>query len=350
MLQRIGYDEGWAVEAARWAASDATVGRVVRVDRGAASVLAEDGPHRATYGADLLRRMAEDPLDTPSTGDWVVVRDWPDHRTTVEAVLPRRTALVRRTAGEQSHGQVLCANADRAVIVTALHPDPALAKLERLVAVAWESGAEPLIVLTKADLVGDAPAVATEIAADAPGVEVAVTSVVTGVGIARLLEIIDGRHTLALVGSSGHGKSSLVNALVGAEVLTTKRIRDDGRGRHTSVRRELVVLPTGGAVIDTPGLRGVGLVDTERGVARAFADIEALAASCRFNDCAHLGEPGCAVDAAIETGVLPQRRLDAFLKLQRELDWIASRTDARLRAERVREWKRRTREAGRTRT
>ncbi len=346
VLERIGYEPdmaGWAT------AADAHLGRVVRVDRGLVSVLTEDGPLRTSIGGALLGRMAQDPTEGPCTGDWCVVRGWPDNRFTVERLLPRRTAVVRATAGEQSHGQVLCANVDVAAAVVALHPMPVLAKVERLVTLAWESGARPLVVLTKADLVTDADLLAEDVADAAPGVEVVVVSAVTGEGVDALRDRLEGRLTLALLGASGHGKSSLTNALVGAEVLSTREIRDDGRGRHTSVRRELVPLPGGGAVVDTPGLRGVGLIDADAGIAQTFADVEALAADCRFRDCAHQGEPGCAVADALAAGTLSVRRFESWQHLQRELRWVASRTDARLRAERLKEWRRRSRDAGTSR-
>ena len=325
VLERIGYEP----DMDRWAAAaDAHLGRVVRVDRGLASVLTESGPQRAGLGGALLTRAAQDPTEGPCTGDWVVLRAWPDHRLTLERVLPRRTAVVRATAGEQSHGQVLCANVDVAAVVVALHPMPVLAKVERLVALAWESGARPLVVLAKADLVTDADQFAHDVADAVPGVEVLTVSARTGAGVDALRDRLDGRLTLGLLGASGHGKSSLTNALVGAEVLSTRAIREDGRGRHTSVRRELVPLPGGGAVIDTPGLRGVGLLDAASGVAQTFSDVEALAEGCRFNDCAHQGEPGCAVAAAIADGSLPLRRFESWQHLRRELRWIASRTMA----------------------
>jgi ribosome biogenesis GTPase len=234
---------------------------------------------------------------------------------------------------------VLVANVDVLVVVVALHPEPNLSRIERLVTLAWESGARPVIVLTKADLTGDGELLAEDVRGAAPGVEVIVCSTVTRQGIGDVRNLAAGNLTLGLLGASGHGKSSLTNALVGADVLVTKSIRDDGKGRHTSVRRELVPLPGGGAVIDTPGLRGVGLKDADEGLASTFPDIEELVGQCRFNDCSHETEPGCAVQAAVAEGSLTERRLDSWRRLRRELVWMASRTDARLRAEQVKKWK-----------
>ena len=336
MLDAIGFDAEIARWAERWAAADVSVGRVVRVDRGVVSALTGTGPHRATIGGEVLARMAADPLDGPCTGDWAILRDWPDHRTTIEQLRPRSTAVVRAAAGKQSHDQVLCANIDLAAAVVALHPLPVMAKVERLVALAWESGARPMVVLTKADMVSDADQVAEDVAATAPGVDVVVVSSQLGTGADTLREVIAGRLTIALFGASGHGKSSLTNLLVGADVLTTRAIRDDGRGRHTSVRRELVPLPGGGAVIDTPGLRGVGLVGTELGLSHVFADVERYATECRFDDCRHAGEPGCAVTRAVEEGGLSQRRFESWQHLQREIAWRSARRAARVKAARRR--------------
>lgn len=336
MLETIGYDPamaGWA------AAADARIGRVARVDRGIAHVLTETGPARAGFGAELLGDIAGDVVATPCAGDWVVLREWPDHRETVHRVLPRRTAVVRAVAGEQSHGQVLAANADLVAVVVALEPLPVLARIERLVSLAWQSGGLPLVVLTKADAVTDAAQVAEDVAEAVPGVEVVRASVVTGEGLDRLRDLIAGRLTLALIGSSGHGKSSLTNAVVGAPVLGTREIRADGRGRHTTVRRELVPLPAGGAVIDTPGLRGLGLVEEGDGISRTFSDVEALAAGCRFADCGHEDEPGCAVTEALSDGTLGQRRYDSWRKLRREATSRAQRRDQRVRELRARHGK-----------
>lgn len=327
MLESVGYTPQMARFAA---AADAEVGRVVRVDRGLAEVLTEHGLLRAGYGGDLLADMARDPFAGPTAGDWVVVRDWPDHRHTVDEVLPRASTVVRATAGGQSHGQLLCANADHVAVVVALHPDPPPARVERLLVLAWASGATPVVVLTKTDLVTDADFVAEDVAAVAPGVEVVCTSTVTGRGIGRLRELSSGGRTTALVGASGHGKSSLVNALAGAEVLGTREIRADGRGRHTTVRRELVVLPTGGAVLDTPGLRGIGLLGSPDGLSRAFSDVTDLTERCRYRDCSHRSEPGCAVRAALEAGTLPVRRYESWVELRTEAERAERRRQARL--------------------
>lgn len=287
----------------------------------------------------MLDDVAGDVLATPCTGDWALVRDWPDGPTTLEAVLPRRTAIVRADAAGTSQGQVLAANVDLVAVVVALHPEPNLGRMERLLALAWESGATPLVLLTKSDLVTDAEALAEDVGAAAPGVRVICCSTVTGEGVQALSGLLAGQATLALLGVSGHGKSSLTNALLGDDVLAVRSIRDDGKGRHTSVRRELVLLPTGGAVIDTPGLRGVGLHEAGSGMAATFPDVTEFAELCRFGDCGHDGEPGCAVQEAVASGALAVRRLESWRKLQREVAWMASRSDARLRSEQQRKWK-----------
>jgi ribosome biogenesis GTPase / thiamine phosphate phosphatase len=313
-------------------------GRVARVDKGLATVLTEDGPVRATWSGALLAAMASDPQAGPCTGDWVVLRHWPDDRITVDCVAPRRTAIVRAEVSGTSKGQVLAANVDVIAIVVGLHPEPNIGRIERFLALAWESGARPVVVLTKSDLVGDAEAVAEDVARAAPGADVLVCSATTGEGLEAVRELVAGDATVALLGSSGAGKSSLVNALAGVELLDVQNIRDDGKGRHTSVRRELIVLPGGGVIIDTPGLRGIGLQESGEGLAAAFPDITALASQCKFKDCVHITEPGCAVQAALEDGSLPVRRYESWTKLQREAAFMARRNDLRLRAEAKKQW------------
>ena len=352
-LSSLGWDDGRATEFIPY--DDAHVpARVSRVDRGACDAIGADGPLRLTFSGALLSAAVADPVSTPCVGDWVAARTWTDGRVTAEAVLPRRTAFVRASVSPgTSHGQVLAANVDLAVVVEGLHPEPDLGRIERFLALAWESGATPLVVLTKADLVPDAADVRADVALAAPGVDVLVVSAETGEGMDELSAYAeeDGR-TLALLGPSGAGKSTLTNALAGATVMATRELRADGKGRHTTAHRELVVLPGGGLVVDTPGLRSVGLTDVSESLDLVFAEVEALSERCRFADCAHDTEPGCAVKAALESGELPERRWQSYLKLAREARWMAMRHDARLRSEERSRWKRihkEVRAAGRTR-
>ncbi|MFI6293958.1 ribosome small subunit-dependent GTPase A [Nonomuraea sp. NPDC050790] len=302
--------------------------RVSRVDRGLCAVVTGSGPMRATFAAPY----PHDPLLMPCTGDWAALR--PGGAPHLVTLLPRHSVIVRSSASGSSHGQVLATNVDTVVIAVSLAVPLDAAKLERLLALAWESGAQPVIVLTKADLAADPEAVRAEAGALAPGVDILVTSVTTGHNLDTLAALLHG--TTVLLGPSGAGKSSLGNTLLGEEVLATGAVRaQDGKGRHTTVRRELVPLPGGGVLIDTPGLRGISLHDAAEGLEQVFAEIEELAAHCRFDDCAHDTEPGCAVQAAIEAGELPERRLRSYRKLLRENAWAAARTDARLRDERV---------------
>lgn len=337
---------GWGQSTAAWFDTldgSNTPGRVARVDKGLCTVLGEDGPVRASWSGAVLAAIAADAQSTPCTGDWVALRTWPDDRVTVEAVAPRGASIVRAEVSGTSRGQVLAANVDVVAIVVGLDPDPNIGRIERFLALAWESGARPVVILTKSDLVTDAASVAEDVATAAPGADVLVCSATTGEGLGSVRELLAGNRTMAMLGASGAGKSSLVNALAGAEVLAVRAIRADGKGRHTSVRRELVVLPGEGVVIDTPGLRGVGLQESgSGGLAAAFPDIDALIARCRFNDCSHVKEPDCAVLAALEDGTLPLRRYESWQKLRREAAWMARRNDLRLRAEVKKEWKRRT--------
>jgi len=343
-LSDLGFDDVHAEQFTPFQAEHVPA-RVTRVDRGAGDALGADGPLRVTFSGALLAAAAADPVANPCVGDWVAVRTWTDGRVTAEAVLPRRTAFVRAgvTPGS-SYGQVLAANVDLAVVVEGLHPEPDLGRIERFLALAWESGATPVVVLTKADLVPDAEQLRADVSAAAPGVDVLVVSSTTGAGLDDLRSLVLPGRTLALLGPSGAGKSTLTNALAGATVMVTRALRADGKGRHTTAHRELVVLPSGGLVVDTPGLRSVGLTDVEESLDLVFADVEELARDCRFADCGHDTEPGCAVRAALEAGELPERRWESYRKLQREARWMAMRHDARLRAEERAKWKRITKD------
>ncbi|MFI0356364.1 ribosome small subunit-dependent GTPase A [Actinomadura sp. 9N407] len=327
-----GWDEGLEQDFAPYREQGLVPARVAAVDRGQCDTVTEAGPVRA----DTTPVASSDPVQGPCTGDWAALRI--GEHPAIAALLPRRTAIVRSSASRDSRGQVLAANVDTVAIAVSLAGPVDLGRIERLLALAWESGARPVIVLTKSDQCADPAAEEAEVALAAPGVEIVSCSAATGDGVDIAAAVLTG--TVVLIGVSGAGKSTLGNALLGAEVLATNAVRDaDGKGRHTTVRRELLPLPGGGVLIDTPGLRGVGLFDAAEGLQQAFADVEGLAADCRFADCAHQSEPGCAVLAAIEERTLPRRRLDSYRKLVRENEWIAARGDARLRAQQENRYK-----------
>ncbi|MFJ2256989.1 ribosome small subunit-dependent GTPase A [Streptomyces sp. NPDC087844] len=334
-----GWDDEWAAAFAPHLERGFVPGRVVRVDRGRCDVITPDGPVRV----DTEFVTPNDPLRVICTGDWAVVDPGGDPRY-VQTYLPRRTAFVRSTSSKRSEGQILAANVDFAIIAVSLAVELDLGRIERFLALAWESGAQPLVVLTKADLVPDAVGLAylvQDVETAAPGVRVLAVSATDGDGLDVLGAVVSG-GTSVLLGQSGAGKSTLANALLGEDVMDVRAARDvDGKGRHTTTTRNLLVLPGGGVLIDTPGLRGVGLFDASSGVGQVFAEIEELAQGCRFLDCAHVAEPGCAVLAALEAGVLPERRLESYRKLLRENQRIVAKTDARVRNELRREWKRR---------
>lgn len=326
-LRGLGWDTSRDVEFAPFRGA-AVPARVTRVDRGLVDVLTSDNPLRigVPHGLEL------------AVGDWVALTA-EDRTWQFDQVLERRSAISRATVGGQSVAQVLAANVDVVLIAVPAVPEPRLGMTERLVALAWDSGATPLVVLTKADLADDIDALADDLRATAPGVDVVAVTSARADGYAPLEARIMTGRTYCLVGRSGAGKSTLANALLGDDRFAVTDIRGDGKGRHTTTFRELVTLPGGGVLIDTPGLRGVGLWLDGEGLDRAFADVEQLALACRFNDCEHDTEPGCAVHSALDDGTLDARRLLSWRKLQREAQWIARRTDARLRAEEARRWK-----------
>lgn len=309
-LQRWGWDD----RAAGQARAGAVVGRVVRVDRGECDV---------TTGSDQIRVLSSSvrasPDLAPVTGDWVeVARLHGD--LVIDRVLPRRTGLHR--LGPDRRRQVLAANFDAVGIVAGLDRPLPPGWFERMLVMAGDSGAPALIILTKADLCADAAehraAVAAVAGDDAP---VVVTGALAGSGLEPIRERLGPGRTMVLVGASGSGKSSLVNALAGTETAATAPVRpSDARGRHTTIARELILLPgDGGLVIDTPGLRSLSPWDAEEALHRVFADLQRLSADCRFSNCAHGAEPDCAVRAAVSAGDLDPRRFDRYLALRREL-------------------------------
>ncbi|ACQ81770.1 GTPase EngC [Beutenbergia cavernae DSM 12333] len=298
-----------------------------------------DGTTVVTDRDGTLPAAVGEPL-VPAVGDVLLAAPTPELPDRV-LVAPRRSELARDSADRTSREQVIAANVDVVVIAEHLDPDPAVGRVERLLTLAWRSGATPLVVLTKADLVDDAADWVADVGAVALGVDVLAVSATTGLGMSELRERIAPGTTLVVVGPSGAGKSTLVNALAGTEVMATGDRRGDGKGRHTTSHRELVPLPGGATLIDTPGLRAVGLVATPDAVAKTFSDVEDLVAQCRFSDCAHDTEPGCAVLAAVEDGTLDERRLASWRSLQREMLRQAARSDARIAAQQRDVWKKR---------
>ena len=306
----------------------AQVGRVVQVDRGECDVVTADGMERA--GSDSVRAQAE---TAPVTGDWVQVTRQ-NGVVLISRVLSRRTALTRRDPAEHDAVQVLAANFDIVGIVAGLDRPLPPGRFERMLVMARDSGALIVILLTKADRASDAASAAATVRAVAGDVGVLTLSVKSGLGVADLRSQLGPGRTLALVGASGSGKSSLVNALAGAEVAATAAVRgSDRRGRHTTIARRLVLLPDGGGmVLDTPGVRALGLTDVEEALSRVFSDIEDRGRGCRFADCAHGSEPDCAVTAAVEGGEMDARRVERFLALREELAQQRIREETRARA------------------
>ena len=336
-----GWDVSFQARFAPFQPEGLVPGRVVTAHRHLYDVVTATGEHWAAVSG-RLRHEALGPQDFPAVGDWVALSlDPGSDRAVVHHVLPRRSRFSRSAVGGGgATEQVVAANVDAVLLVTALNRDYNPRRIERYVAAGWESGAQPVVVLSKADLCAEAPERVAEVRAIAPGVPVHAVSSVLGEGLDALAPYLAPGRTVALLGSSGAGKSTLLNALAGREVMATGHVRDsDDRGRHTTTRRELVRLESGGLLIDTPGMRELGLWDATEGVSQAFGDVEALAADCRFNDCRHETELGCAVRAALETGALSPERLASYAKLQRELAFQRRRTDTRARLEEQARWK-----------
>jgi ribosome biogenesis GTPase / thiamine phosphate phosphatase len=288
-----------------------------------------------------LRLAADEGAEWPAVGDWVVVEVHGAGMTAViQEVLPRRSKFVRKMAGKKVEEQVIAANVDTALLVTALDGDFSPRRVERYLAQCWESGARPVIVLNKADACGEVREKAAEMERVAVGTVVCVVSARTGQGFGALEEFLKPGQTLVLLGSSGVGKSTIANRLLGEAVQEVQPVREsDSKGRHTTTARELFVLPGGALLMDTPGLREMQLWDAEQGVAQTFADIDALAAQCRFVDCRHEGEPGCAVLAAVGAGELDGARLENRRKLLREQEFLQRKIDPEARQEHKELWK-----------
>ena len=336
-LLHLGFDDIWA-SLLKKSLHNGEVGRISRVERGECDVLVTNGEIRAQSDSQRAQSSI-----APVTGDWVTVVHENDNWM-IETVLDRRTALVRRDPGEREVHQPLSANVDVVFLVHGFDRPFRAGKLERFLVLAWNAGATPVVVLAKADLADDAQRaeLSAVVAAVAPGVEVVITSTETGEGLDRVSELLHPHLTGTMLGESGAGKSSLVNALLGSEVQETQQVRKgDAKGRHTTITRDLLILPDSGVLIDTPGIRAVGLWDAQDALERVFADILELGEGCKFRDCAHDAEPACAVREAVETGAVDHRRLDRFRIMADELAESEQRLVERERSNSGRRGKRR---------
>jgi ribosome biogenesis GTPase / thiamine phosphate phosphatase len=334
-LESLGWNGDLDRAFQEWAEKrDVQPGRVLIEFNYICRVWCEGGEIEAVRSGRLTHR-AESRGDLPAVGDWVVVRKRPDEdRGAIVAVLPRRSWFSRRMAGQVTDEQVVAANVDVVFIVMALDADFSIRRLERYLLLARESGASPVVLLTKPDVGADVPARVAETVSVAGDVPIHVVSPKHGQGLDQVASYLPAGKTGALLGSSGVGKSTIINRLVGRDVQKTRDIREsDSKGRHTTTHRELVFLPNAGFMIDTPGMRELQLWDVRQAVSETFDDIEALAAECRFDDCRHRDEPKCAVKAAVEGGRLPLARLESYLKLQDELAYLARQQDERAQLE-----------------
>lgn len=314
--------------------------RVISEHRGSYRIYMETGEADA-HVTGHFRHEAESPLMFPAVGDWVVVEPQGDNRSAViHEVLPRTGQFVRKMAGTPTEGQIVAANVDTVFLMSGLDGDFNVRRIERYLVTAWESGATPIVILNKADQCADLAKAIALVQDSVMGVPIYPISATTGQGLEQLEVYLRPGQTIALIGSSGVGKSTLTNYWLGQQQQATQAVRtDDSRGRHTTTHRQLILLPSGALLIDTPGMRELQLWSDGSGLQETFGDIESLAATCKFHDCQHDTEPGCAVQEAIVLGTLDPQRLQSYQKLQREQQWLEQRQDSHVRHNTKRRWK-----------
>ena len=339
-LTTFGWNEFFEANFRSYAGQGLTCGRVALEHKNLYRVYTQHGEMFAEISGKL-RHEARSRQDLPAVGDWVVIRARPEGgRVMIHAVLPRRTSFVRKIAGSRSEEQIVGANVDTVFLLTSLNQDFTPRRIERYLLIAWESRASPIIILSKSDLCDRVDGPIDEVQAVAHGVPVHAISVVTGSGLEDIAQYFKRGQTVALLGSSGVGKSTLVNHLAGADLLRVQTVREgDDRGRHTTNHRELVLLPAGGLVLDTPGMRELQLFEGDESLELVFDDIEALAARCYFSDCRHQDEPRCMVREALIAGTIDTERYQSYQKLQKELKYVARRKDKLLEMVERKKWK-----------
>jgi ribosome biogenesis GTPase len=341
-LEILGWNAHFEAHAAPFRAEGWVPARVVRDGRDLWHVVGLEGEMIASISGKF-RRGAASRIDQPAVGDWVMLQARAaEGRALIQAVLPRQTAFTRKVPGDLTETQVVAANIDTVLLVSALDGgrNYNLRRIERYLALARESGAAPVVLLNKVDMCADPAPLLQEVAAIARGVPVHAVSALKGVGLEALEAYLVPGCTCALLGPSGVGKSALVNALGGEDLKETGEVRyNDKRGRHTTTYRELLRLPSGALIIDNPGLREIQLWGDEDGLADVFPDVEELAARCRFSDCRHQQEPGCAVQAALAEGALDARRFSNYVQLREELDYLVKRKDQRAQLAEKKKWK-----------
>ncbi len=296
--------------------------RVLSQEKGFYRVVTDNGEKLAEVSGKF-RFQTTVPSEYPVVGDFVLV-NWNEsgNSAIIESLLPRKSAFIRKAVGESQQEQVVAANVDTVFLCMALNNDFNLRRLERYISIAWNSGAMPVVVLTKSDLCDDLENKLSEVSSIAFGIDILVTTSMEEDGYKELLPFISEGKTIAIIGSSGVGKSTMINRLLGKEYLKTNGLRNDDKGRHTTTRRELFLLPSGGMVIDTPGMREFGMWDNDTGIERTFTDIEELASQCKFRNCTHTNEPGCAIRSALTMGELQIDRWQSYQKLKAENDYI----------------------------